>query len=109
MARTQKHPESFLVKIKLYDGSEFETMSTRDMNGKLLQSDFDPATLPMNRTGVTTASEKEELVQKFRKRQGGVSFSYMSNVTNKESSDTKNPDTKKNADSENNSDAEKSS
>ncbi|MBL0725598.1 MAG: hypothetical protein JJW01_01415 [Alphaproteobacteria bacterium] len=73
MPKKNIHPNMHEMKLKTVNGLELTTMTTKDMRGKMLNSDFDEAALPWNRVGLGGGiTAKDASVQKYRSRQGSA-------------------------------------
>ena len=72
--KTDTHPEYHTIKVKMTDGTEFETRSTWDSEGDTLTLDIDPTSHPAWTGGGQRLLDKGGRVDKFNKRFGGLSL-----------------------------------
>jgi large subunit ribosomal protein L31 len=72
--KTDTHPEYHTIKVKMTDGTEFETRSTWGSEGDTLTLDIDPTSHPAWTGGNQRMLDKGGRVDKFNKRFGGLSL-----------------------------------
>ncbi|GGA05700.1 MAG: 50S ribosomal protein L31 [Sphingomonadales bacterium CG12_big_fil_rev_8_21_14_0_65_65_10] len=72
--KTDTHPEYHTIKVKMTDGTEFETRSTWGSEGDTLTLDIDPTSHPAWTGGGQRLLDKGGRVDKFNKRFGGLSL-----------------------------------
>lgn len=68
------HPEYHTIKVKMTDGTEFETRSTWGKEGDTLSLDIDPTSHPAWTGGNQRLLDKGGRVDKFNKRFGGLTL-----------------------------------
>ena len=71
--KADTHPEYHTIKVKMTDGSEFETRSTWGKEGDTLALEIDPTTHPAWTGGKQQIQEGGRVAQ-FNKRFGGLSL-----------------------------------
>ena len=71
--KADTHPEYHMIKVKMTDGTEFQTRSTRGSEGDTLQLEIDPTSHPAW-TGGTRQVQEGGRVAQFNKRFGGLSL-----------------------------------
>lgn len=72
--KSDTHPEYHTIKVKMTDGTEFETRSTWGSEGDTLSLDIDPTSHPAWTGGNQRLLDKGGRVDKFNKRFGGLSL-----------------------------------
>ncbi|MXP09169.1 50S ribosomal protein L31 [Pseudoblastomonas halimionae] len=72
--KTDTHPEYHTIKVKMTDGTEFETRSTWGSEGDTLTLEIDPTSHPAWTGGGQRLLDKGGRVDKFNKRFGGLSL-----------------------------------
>jgi large subunit ribosomal protein L31 len=71
--KADTHPEYHMIKVKMTDGTEFQTRSTWGSEGDTLALEIDPTSHPAW-TGGTRQVDQGGRVAQFNKRFGGLSL-----------------------------------
>ena len=72
--KADTHPDYHTIKVKMTDGSEFQTRSTWGKEGDTLQLDIDPKVHPAWTGGNQKLLDTGGQVARFNKRFGGLSL-----------------------------------
>ncbi len=72
--KSDTHPEYHKIKVKMTNGTEFETRSTWGKEGDTLTLDIDPTSHPAWTGGGQRLLDKGGRVDKFNKRFGGLTL-----------------------------------